>query len=532
MKLPRLLLFWGLAWVIEEAGHDWIRLLSKTQGCPRNLVCSLFCAARRARTWLVNIQPRAKPGDGAPRPFHRLHQTAVNHLSATRESFRLVRQLVSLLLLTVSFWSGAAEPLQDQTRSAQDFVGLLSRGDFAGALQQCDAAMLAALPGEKLKEIWQSLTIQAGPFQKQLHSRTEKLAGYDIVFVTSQFDKTKVDIKVVLNSKRQVAGLFFLPGTESAAPLPPPSYVRPEAFQEKPVTIGQGKWALPGTLSLPLGSGPFAAVVLVHGSGPSDRDETVGPNKPFSDLAQGLASQRIAVLRYEKRTKQYPTECMALGAQLTVKDETIDDAAAAVALLAKTPGIDPQRIFVLGHSLGGMLAPRIANAAPGVAGLVIMAAGNRGLEDAMIEQMDYIASLQPNMSAEASKQLQKFKTEMAKVKALTTNDASSSTYLLGAPPRYWLDLRGYVPARAAQNLKCPLLILQGGRDYQATVADYEIWQDKLKGMTTVTFKLYPALNHLFISGEGKCSPAEYEKPGHVAAEVVRDIAQWLSKPAS
>ena len=444
-------------------------------------------------------------------------------------SFRFVGQLASLLLLAVCVWIPAAEPLQDQTQAARDFVSLLSHGDFAGALQQCDGAMLAALPGTKLKEVWQSLTANAGPFQKQLHTRTEKMAGYDIVFVTSQFEKDKVHIKVVLNSKRQVAGLFFLPGTEPAAP---PPYMRSEAFREQPVTVEQGKWALPGTLSLPIGSGPFAAVVLVHGSGPNDRDETVGPNKPFSDLAQGLASQGIAVLRYEKRTKQYPAECMALGAQLTVQDETIDDAVAAVALLGKTPGIDSKRISVLGHSLGGMLAPRIAQAAPGIAGLVIMAAGNRGLEDAMIEQMDYIASLQPDKAAEASNQLARFKTEMAKVKALTTNDITSSTYVLGAPPRYWLDLRGYVPARAAQDLKCPLLILQGGRDYQATVADYEIWQENLKGKPSVTFKLYPALNHLFISGEGKCTPAEYEKPGHVAAEVVRDIAQWISKPTS
>ena len=107
-----------------------------------------------------------------------------------------------------------------------------------------------------------------------------------------------------------------------------------------------------------------------------------------------------------------------------------------MALLSKTPGIDPKRIFVLGHSLGGMLAPRIAKVAPGIAGLVIMAAGNRGLEDTMIEQMDYIASLQPNKSAGESNQFESFKTQMAKVKALTTNDVSSSTCVLGAPPRY------------------------------------------------------------------------------------------------
>jgi dipeptidyl aminopeptidase/acylaminoacyl peptidase len=290
-------------------------------------------------------------------------------MSTTSGNIRFVRLLLCLLLLAASCWLRAAEPVQDPTQAAKDFVGLLSRGDFAGAVKRFDGTMLVALPEAKLKEVWQSITASAGPFQKQLRTRTEKFAVYDIVFVTGQFEKAKLDVKVVFNSKRQVAGLFFVPATEPAAPLPPPSYVRPEAFREKPVTVGQGKWALPGTLSLPVGSGPFPAVVLVHGSGPNDRDETIGPNKPFKDLAQGLASQEIAVLRYEKRTKQYPAECVAMMAQFTVKEETIDDVVAAVALLGKTPGVDPRRIFVLGHSLGGMVAPRIAKAAPGIAGL-------------------------------------------------------------------------------------------------------------------------------------------------------------------
>ena len=145
-----------------------------------------------------------------------------------------------------------------------------------------------------------------------------------------------------------------LASAPKAAEYRPPDYVARASFSEQQVTVGaDSEWALPATLTLPAGKGPFPAVVLVHGSGPNDRDETQGPNKPFQDLAWGLGSQGIAVLRYDKRTLVYRGKLGALP-NITVKEETVDDALAAVALLRQTPGIDPKRIFVLGHSLGGI----------------------------------------------------------------------------------------------------------------------------------------------------------------------------------
>lgn len=311
-------------------------------------------------------------------------------------------------------------------------------------------------------------------------------------------------------------------------PFKPADYVREDAFHERDVTVGQGKWKLPGTLSFPVGKGPFPAVVLVHGSGPEDRDESVGAEKPFRDLAGGLASRQIAVLRYEKRSKQYPAEFAALGSEITVNEETIDDAIAAVALLRGTPGIDPRRIYVLGHSLGGSVAPRIAKLDSGIAGLVVLAGGNLPLDDTIIRQLNYLASLTPTMSPEQQKHLDDMKAAVAKVKLLTSADANSETFIFGAPPRYWLDLRDYVPAETAKELSCRMLILQGARDYQVTVEDYQVWQTTLAGRPNVTAKLYPELNHLFIAGEGKSTPAEYMQPNHVSEEVVKDIAKWIA----
>ena len=147
-----------------------------------------------------------------------------------------------------------------------------------------------------------------------------------------------------------------------------PPYVDSEAFTEREVTVGRGEWSLPGTLSVPLQGDLHPAVVLVHGSGPNDRDETIGANKPFKDLALGLASKGVAVLRYEKRTLEHGSKMASLMEVLTPEEEVIEDALAAVSLLKETEGIDPDRIYVLGHSLGGTLAPRIAQGDPHIAG--------------------------------------------------------------------------------------------------------------------------------------------------------------------
>jgi hypothetical protein len=272
--------------------------------------------------------------------------------------------------------------------------------------------------------------------------------------------------------------------------------------------------------------------VLVHGSGPSDRDQTVGLVKPFRDLAWGLASQGIAVLRYEKRTKQYASRFTPeVVAKLTSREETTDDALAAADLLRQTEGIDPARIYVLGHSLGGYLLPRIAAADPQIAGLVVMAGPTRPLEDVILEQFTYLLGLD-GISAEEQGQLDGLAAQVNRIKDPNLTAAAANTLLLGAPAGYWLDLRGYNPAEAARGLKQPMLILQGGRDYQVTSVDFGGWKSGLASRSDVQLKLYPDLNHLFVAGEGKSTPAEYEDEGHVAEQVVTDIAEWILAQAA
>ncbi len=415
---------------------------------------------------------------------------------------------------------------------ATAFVDQLARGDFAAATTRFDTAMKNAMPEAKLKEVWTQLQTQAGAYQKQVGTRTAEQQNYRVVYVTCQFEKAALDTQVVFNAQAQISGLFFKPAS-TAAVTPQPTSAPTGAFREMEVTVGSGEWATPGTLSLPTGSGPFPAVVLVHGSGPNDRDETIGPNKPFRDLAWGLANLGVAVLRYDKRTLTHGRKIAASPALMesfTLQQETVEDALAAVKLLHQNPAIDPARVYVLGHSLGGTAAPRIAQQDASLAGIILLAGSPRPLEDLMVEQYTYIFSLNGGPSAEQKSQLETVKTQVARIKDANLDLKTPATDLMGANAAYWLDLRSTMPGEVAAGLTMPILVLQGERDYQVLAArDFTAWKTALAGKANATFKLYPTLNHLFISGEGPSTPQEYEKAGQVSAEVIKDIVNWINK---
>jgi len=417
---------------------------------------------------------------------------------------------------------------------AQEFINQLAGGEYEAATARFDDTMLKAAPAATLKKIWEQLLGQVGAYQEQLDARAEQTGEYTSFYVTTQFEEANIDIQVVFNSQGQISGLFFMPASDSeAAPAAyaAPEYVDSQKFTETDITVGSGEWALPGTLTLPKGDGPFPAVVLVHGSGPNDRDETIGPNLPFRDLAWGLASQGIAVLRYDKRTLTHASKFTPeVIARLTVQEETTEDALLAAQLMRQSEKIDPQRVYILGHSLGGMLAPRIGQADPSLAGLIMMAAANRPLEDLVLDQMNYLLNLDGELDSQDTAQLQALQTQAANAKNPDLPKNTMPEDLpLGMPAAYMRDLQGYVPSETAKSLAMPLLVLQGGRDYQVSpTLDFESLKTALAGKTKAAFKLYPKLNHLFIAGEGPSTPDEYNIAGHVSPQVITDIVAWIN----
>lgn len=418
---------------------------------------------------------------------------------------------------------------EDLKEKAQNFIELLLKGDFTSAANGFDDQMKIARDESKLQETWINTISDVGALLRLNPTQTVEAEGYKIVTIRCDFQRAIIDVRIVFNEQRQISGLNFIPtNIEYNAP----EYVNKSAFHETDVTVGVGKWATPGILTEPDGIGPFPGIVLVHGSGPNDMDETIGPNKPFRDLAWGLASKGIAVLRYDKRTFTHGKQLSPDQVEnMTVKEEVMDDALLAINLMRKTEGIDPKNVFLLGHSLGATLAPRIAQQDTELAGIIITAGMTRSIEEAILDQFTYLYNLNGNITEEQKAELQNLKDKVEKLKdPKFIENISRQDLPLGMPVDYWKDLHNYRPLDIVKTLNIPILILQGERDYQVLASkDFKGWKDTLNHRENVEFKLFPKLNHLLMTGEGKSTPQEYTVGGHVEKEVINSIIRWIKK---
>lgn len=303
---------------------------------------------------------------------------------------------------------------------------------------------------------------------------------------------------------------------------------------EEKIVIGTGtKYWLNGILSIPAETnGLFPAVVLVHGSGPLNMDEKVGNNYLFKDLAEGLTNKGIAVLRYDKRTFIYGKE-MRNHPELTVKEETIEDAILATALLRNDSRIDSERLFIIGHSMGGMLSPRIDEEGGNFAGLIIMGGTTRKLEEVIIEQNnEVLKSLNRFLQVIVRKQIAKLSSKFDNIYNMS-DDEARSTLVLGKYCRaYYLKEMGEHPlVHYLESLNKPMLILQGDKDFHVSIEkDFNQYKELLKEKQNVTFKLYHNLNHLFmpsIYGKIQKAKKEYKVAQHIDEQVINDISDWI-----
>lgn len=428
---------------------------------------------------------------------------------------------VFLFLLVLLFF--APQAFGDPASFALAYLSAIREGRYRDAWEMQDATMRSALSQEALQNMWRGMVRDLGELEDFRVERAENRGPYTVISVLSRFAKMDLLAEVTVSKDGTISGLFFKPYTFSEYTLPP---YAPQRSVEREVTFGCPPFVLPGTLTLPEGSGPFPCVLLVHGSGANDRDETVGACKPFRDIALGLAGKGIAVFRYDKRTYVYAQEIGENLPSFTVEDEVIEDALEALKFLRTIPEVDSKRIFLLGHSLGGWLAPEIALRDGEVRGVILLAAPARALHELVPEQAEYLFRRDGIIDESEARQLEDIRRVVARISARMFKEDEPVPYL-GGYARYYYSLMDLTPQESAQKLLCPLLVIQGGRDYQVQEKDFRIWKEALSMHHKVTFALYPACNHLFVPGEGPSTPEEYMKPGHVDEGLIRDIALWV-----
>ncbi|NDL67471.1 alpha/beta fold hydrolase [Anaerotalea alkaliphila] len=383
-----------------------------------------------------------------------------------------------------------------------------------------DSAMTKAVGPERYEEIFIQVIQTYGEFVGYTGEEISEKGDYTIYTRGLAFRTASLNANVVFDKKGLISGFNFTPHTFEAqddAPLP-------QGLREEEKTFGLEGFPLQARITLPEGEGPFPAVVLVHGSGPNDMDETIGPNKPFRDLAWSLGQKGIAVFRYDKRTYTHG-QAVAQDKGFTVQGETIDDAAEAVRFVSSLPEVDGSRIFVLGHSLGAHLVPRIAEAAPEAAGFMMAAGMLTSLPELFPYQVEYLAMLDGTLSPEEAENLDRTR-ELAE-KARYPERIGADESVLGAYKAYWEDLAAYDPLGMAKAMVKPVLVLHGERDYQVPLKEYEIMREALEEKENYSFRLYPGVNHLLMEGEGIPSPAEYQVKNQVHPPLVEDVAEFI-----
>jgi dienelactone hydrolase len=431
-----------------------------------------------------------------------------------------------VVLASVQGTAGGAAPSRDDLAAwAGQFAERFLDGRHEENLEKMTAEMKAASgpgPSEKLRS---ALIAHHGAVTDLGEPWFEDaIQGYLRFRVPVRFEQRTLDFRVVFDGEGRHAGFFIVPHVE------PPRAEEAGPGRRIDVRVGEGETALPATLTLPEGVGPFPAVLFVHGSGPNDRDESIGPNRPFRDLAWGLVEQGIASLRYDKRSYSRPADLVALGAALTVKEEVIDDARLALQLLRERDEIDGARVFVLGHSLGGAILPRIAAEEPRPAGLIALAAATLPLPEKVLTQTRTIATLDGEVTNEEQVHLRAIEQQVHSLRAALDGIASPPEgSILGAPFGYYEDLEGHDPPAEAAALGLPILVLQGERDYQVTLEDFGRWEQALASKPFACLETYAGLDHLFRAGTGPSGPEDYNRQVPVDRGAIQDIALWIEE---
>lgn len=361
---------------------------------------------------------------------------------------------------------------------------------------------------DKIVSIKETINLM-GKYEKTLEIKKQG----DSYFIPLEYEKAIVTIQVSFYDKKYIQVILLQISRKN-------EIIMPESINEKEIVIKSGEYELPGTLTFPKNKTNCPLVIFVHGSGPCDRDESFYENKPFRDIAWGLAEKGIASYRYDKRTKVYASK-MSMDKNIDIYDESIDDVVSALKEVKKLDNIDSSNIFILGHSLGGYIIPLIAQETPEVKGYIMMSAPNSDLLDLIIYQFQYLSKLDGKISDSEQNQIDIVKKQVQMIR----NNEGENQLILGAYSHYWQFFMNYDSIKEAKKINKPVLVLQGEEDYQVPLSDFQRWKNEFQDKWT--FYSYQGLTHFMMEGNLKQGQYSYLVPHNVREDVINDIIGFI-----
>lgn len=329
----------------------------------------------------------------------------------------------------------------------------------------------------------------------------------------------------------------------------PQDPVRPYPYKDEDVTFANASASitLAGTITIPPGKGPFPAAILIAGSGPHDRDETILGHRPFLVLSDYLTRKGILVLRYDKRGCAKSTGKYAAA---TTADFATD-AEAAVEFLKTRPEVNPHEIGLIGHSEGGAIAPMVAAHDPIVAFVVMMAGPGVKGDELLVAQVEALNEANGATREQAEKNGAEERKILEAVEQSKSDADLEAALRADSPPgasdeaihaqmkainspwfRYFLQ---YDPAPALRQLKCPVLALIGEKDRQVPPdQNLPAIRRALQEAGNKNFEVdeLPSLNHLFQTAKTG-SVGEYATISETIAPIALEkISAWILKVTS
>jgi dienelactone hydrolase len=433
--------------------------------------------------------------------------------------------LIISILLSINALAQKNEALAVQ--KSVELIELFKTEQYEKAYSLGDDIMLRRISPDRLQGIWESLASVNGDLKEV---GTTSYLFIDTVHITTtklKYKNGSVGLRLSFGLDWKLRGLFIV----DAEPMYNiPEYVNTFGFYEIKIPFGPTGFEGEAILTVPIQQKKYPCIIIIGGSGPIDKDATIGPNRIYKDFSWGLANKGIATVRFDKRTKAYFGKMMQEhknGNYYTIEQEYLDDVKELVKKVSKKEAIDANRIYLMGHSQGGGLMPLFLKQNKSVAG-AIMAAGNyTTMPNLMLYQFDYLMPMQVKTKADSAL----FDKLRAQAKNATKsnlsntfpNDSLPAMY----PFSYWNYMNKIEFVKLAKSNKKPVLIIQGERDYQVPISEYKLWKDALVDHNNYMFTSFAKLNHLFMEGEGKSTPDEYSKRGNVPEYVIDEIAKWI-----